>query len=76
MKSRRDKKALRKIYSRGAAFEVRDFAMANPEKIGETVTLWVQSSSDIDLLMKGGIDRNHPRRIGGLKTIRSSGSID
>ena len=57
VKSRRDKKALYKIYSRGAAFEVRDFAMANPEKIGETVTLWVQSSSDIDLLMKGGIDR-------------------
>jgi len=58
--SRRDKRSLYKLYSRGAAFEVRDYVLSNPEKIGQTITIWVQSSSDVDLLMKGGIDRDLP----------------
>lgn len=60
VKNRRDRRLLLKIYSRGVGFEVRDFAMKNPQMVGSIVRIWVQASSDVDLLIKGNINRNLP----------------
>ncbi|WP_230971360.1 phosphate ABC transporter permease PstA [Nitrogeniibacter aestuarii] len=57
---RREKFALYGLVSNGASFELRDRILANPELIGQTVSLWVPADDDVDMLMKGHIDRNEP----------------
>ena len=56
--SRREKKALYKLVSSGAGFDVQDRIKKNPSWIGQTHTVWVPASDDIDMLMKGSIDRS------------------
>ncbi|TVT74679.1 MAG: phosphate ABC transporter permease PstA [Denitromonas halophila] len=55
---RRDKFALYGLVSNGAAFDLRDKVMADPALIGTKVSLWVPADDDVDMLMKGHIDRN------------------
>ncbi|TVT50521.1 MAG: phosphate ABC transporter permease PstA [Denitromonas halophila] len=55
---RRDKFALYGLVSNGAAFDLRDKVMADPSLIGTKVSLWVPADDDVDMLMKGHIDRN------------------
>ena len=55
--SRPDKRALAKMLSPGAELALRDYVMAHPEKIGQTVTLEVPVSSDYDQLYKGHLPR-------------------
>ena len=55
---RRDKFALYGLVSNGAAFELRDAVLADPDLIGKTVEIWVPADDDVDMLMKGHIDRN------------------
>ncbi|NQU61308.1 MAG: phosphate ABC transporter permease PstA [Rhodospirillales bacterium] len=59
-KSRQDKRALYKIISSGAAFELHDFVKENPEMIGKTVSLWVTAGDDVDMVVKGVIARTAP----------------
>ncbi|MBT0961991.1 phosphate ABC transporter permease PstA [Denitromonas iodatirespirans] len=58
--SRRDRFALYGLVSNGAAFDLRDRVMADPSLIGTTVSLWVPADDDVDMLMKGHIDREGP----------------
>ena len=60
VKKRREKRELYKFLSIGAADDLRDYVLRNPDKIGETVSLPVTLSDDIDLVLKGLIDRNLP----------------
>ncbi len=55
---RRDKFALYGLVSNGAAFDLRDKVMADPSLIGTTLSLWVPADDDVDMLMKGHIDRD------------------
>ena len=55
--SRPDKRALSKMLSPGAELELRDYVIAHPAEIGETVTLEVPVSSDYDQLYKGHLPR-------------------
>lgn len=55
--SRRDRFALYGLVSNGAAFDLRDRVMADPSLIGTTVSLWVPADDDVDMLMKGHIER-------------------
>jgi len=67
VQSRSDKRTLYKMFSSGIEFDIRDMTLQNPDLIGSTRTLWVKSSADIDMLMKGHIDRAGPassRRVG------------
>ena len=57
---RRDKKTLYKLVSSGAQYELREFVMENPDLVGQTVEIWVPAADDIDMLMKGYIDRDLP----------------
>ena len=64
---RRDRRSLSGLVSSGASFQLRDLVLANPELIGQTVTLWSPSDDDVDMLLKGHIDRDAPagqRRLG------------
>lgn len=60
VQGRRDKRALGKLLSLGASDDVRDYVLANPSSLGTSVRLPVTLSDDIDLLLKGVIDRELP----------------
>ncbi|WP_300520160.1 phosphate ABC transporter permease PstA [Aliiroseovarius sp.] len=50
-------KDLRKLLSAGAANQVRQFVLANPDRIGETVTFRLLASSRVDGYFKGRVTR-------------------
>ncbi len=56
----REKQQLVKILSNGAQFELRDKVVANPQIIGEKITLIVPTSDPYDQLSKDLIDRDTP----------------
>ena len=60
VRSRSDKRKLYRLISSGAPYELRDRVSANPTLIGQKLTIWVKASADIDMLMKGFIDRDQP----------------
>ncbi len=60
VKQRRDRRKLVKLMSSGADLKLRDFVLANPDRIGERVALWVPMSDDVDQLIKGYISRQVP----------------
>jgi len=55
--SRRDKKLLYMVMSSGAGFDLQTLVKETPSLVGQTKTVWLPSSDDIDMLMKGSIDR-------------------
>ena len=55
---RRDRRALKALVSIGAAYELRDLVMADADIIGSTRTLWLLADDEVDLLVKGQIDRS------------------
>ncbi len=57
---RRSKRQLYKLVSPGAAQALRDRVLENPDLIGSSETIWVLADDDIDMLVKGHIDRNLP----------------
>ena len=66
--SRADQRSLVKIMSSGAPYILRDYVLANPDKIGSTVTVKIPLSDPFDQLNKGVI----PRYIDALGVDRIS----
>ncbi len=67
---RRDKRKLYGMVSSGAAFDLRERVMADPDLVGQRLTLWVPADDDVDMLIKGHIDRALPegdRRIDDMQ---------
>jgi len=60
VKGRKDKRELYRFVSSGAAYQLRDAVIANPELVGTKQIVWVPVDDDIDMLMKGYIDRDLP----------------
>nr|VFK23236.1 MAG: phosphate ABC transporter membrane protein 2, PhoT family [Candidatus Kentron sp. MB]VFK28387.1 MAG: phosphate ABC transporter membrane protein 2, PhoT family [Candidatus Kentron sp. MB]VFK74227.1 MAG: phosphate ABC transporter membrane protein 2, PhoT family [Candidatus Kentron sp. MB] len=60
VKTRRDKKMLYGLVSSGAALELRDLVLREPDVIGATRAIWVPADDDLDMLIKGHIDRSTP----------------
>lgn len=58
--NRRDKRALYKLMSSGAGFDLQNMYRDDASLAGQVRTIWLPSSDDIDMLMKGAIDRNAP----------------
>ena len=54
---RRERRELYRIVSIGAGYQIRDMIIASPELLGSTQDLWVPASANIDMLIKGNIDR-------------------
>ena len=57
---RRDKRSLYRLVSSGAAFQLRKTVLNDPGIIGLTQSVWVPADDDIDMLIKGHIDRTAP----------------
>lgn len=57
VKSRRDKRALYRLVSSGAAYELREFVLDDPSKIGTSISIWLPASDDVDMIMKGKVSR-------------------
>ncbi|MDX1529377.1 MAG: phosphate ABC transporter permease PstA, partial [Gammaproteobacteria bacterium] len=80
---RREKRALFSIISSGAGFELRERLMANRDLLGKTEKLWLPADDDIDMLMKGYIDRTVPesdrrvsdQQITWIEQLEQSGQI-
>ena len=60
VKGRKQKRALKNIVSNSAQYEIRDMVVADPELLGTKQSLWFLAKDDIDVFMKGNIDRNLP----------------
>ncbi|MGR9109056.1 MAG: PstA family ABC transporter permease, partial [Gammaproteobacteria bacterium] len=58
--SRRDKRLLYGSISSGAGFDLRAAAMRDPDLIGKTIRFWLPASDEVDMLIKGRVDRNLP----------------
>ena len=57
---RRAKRRLYGIVSSGASFILREHVLADPGLVGETRRVWVPADDDVDMLVKGHIDREAP----------------
>jgi phosphate transport system permease protein len=77
---------LRELYalaSSGAAFQLRDMALASPDLIGRTEAVWVPADDDVDMLVKGVYDRRLPEsgrrtsdlQLGWIDRLEKEGKI-
>ena len=53
---RSERRELYRLISIGAGYQLRDIVVANPDLVGQTQTVWVPASSNVDMLLKGNID--------------------
>jgi len=54
---RREKRELYGLISSGAAYQLRDMLLADPKLLGTTQKIWVPADDDVDMLIKGHMDR-------------------
>ena len=64
---RRDLRSLNTLVSVGAGYQLRDMVLADPRLIGERRELWLPADDEVDMLMKGYVDRNVPESSRRLK---------
>jgi phosphate transport system permease protein len=57
VEGRRASRALTQLVSSDAAFELQRRVMADPALIGDREHVWMLASADVDLLLKGKVDR-------------------
>jgi len=80
---RREKTRLYKLISSGTVFNIADDVAINHSLIGTTQKIWVPSSSEVDLFIKGKIDAELPedlrrlknKEIEWIKTLQEQGVI-
>ncbi|MCP3666176.1 MAG: phosphate ABC transporter permease PstA [Gammaproteobacteria bacterium] len=83
VKGRKIKRQLYGMISVGAAYTLRERVLADPSLIGQVRKVWLLADDDIDMLVKGSIDRNLPeseRRlndqvIGWVEQFEQTGAI-
>jgi len=73
VKSRGDKRVMYDIISGGAAFELRELAMADPSNIGQTMDFRFLASDIADLYLKGSYGALVEQSADGVLTIESDG---
>ncbi len=84
VKSRGDKRQLYSIVSSGAGYELRRMVMDNPDLIGTTQTIWLVADDDVDMLVKGHIDRKLPesdrrmndKQISWVEKLENEGRVE
>jgi phosphate transport system permease protein len=60
VKTRKEKRQLYGMVSNGAAYQLQDFVRKNQNRIGSVIQLWVPADDDVDMVIKGHIDRDVP----------------
>ena len=84
VQGRRDKRMLYRLVSSGASFELRDLVLSRPEVIGERQAVWLPADDDVDMLVKGHIDREVPesdrrlkdKQLGWIDRLQSENRIE
>lgn len=61
VKKRKEKKKLYGLMSTDGSFQLRDMVLADPALIGQNRSVWLLADDDVDMLLKGYIDRNLPQ---------------
>jgi len=72
VKGRKQKRALKNLVSKSAAYDVRDLVLEKPTLLGTKQSYWFLAKDDVDVFMKGNIDRSLPesdRRIKDYQLI-------
>ena len=59
-KTRKQKRALKNLVSKSAQYQIRDRIIENPELLGTQQSFWFIAKDDVDVFMKGNIDRTLP----------------
>jgi phosphate transport system permease protein len=60
VKNRKEKKELYSLVSSGAAFQLQTLIQQQTDLVGRKITIQVPVDDDVDMLIKGNIDRNVP----------------
>ncbi len=84
VRKRRDKRELYRLVSSSAPYLLQKRVLENPALIGRTLELWVAADDDIDMLIKGAIDRNLPEQsrrvsnkaLGWVEQLQAKGAIE
>ena len=84
VEGRKARRALYGIVSPGAAFMLRERVLADPGLIGQTRRIRVPADDDVDMLVKGRIDRHAPEaerrvkddRIAWITALEAAGRIE
>jgi len=67
VQGRRERRSLNGLVSSGAGFLLRDLVRKDPGLIGRRVSVWVPADDELDMVIKGRIDRDLPERMRRLK---------
>ncbi len=70
VKKHREKRQLYKLVSPGAAWQLQETVLRHSDLIGRTIDLWVPADDDVDMLIKGHMDRHLPETSRRLKDIQ------
>ena len=60
VKDRKQRRALNNLVSKSAAYDIRDKVVADPSLLNTTASYWFLAKDDVDVFMKGNIDRDLP----------------
>lgn len=60
VKGRKQKRALKNLVSKSAVYELRDMVLDKPTLLGTKQSYWFLAKDDVDVFMKGNIDRTLP----------------
>lgn len=60
VEGRKQKRALKNLVSKSASYDLRDSVIADPMLLGTTQSFWYLAKDDVDMFMKGKIDRALP----------------
>jgi phosphate transport system permease protein len=58
VQGRQERRLLNGLISSGAAYELRDLALKDPDIVGKSVSLWLFADDDIDMIVKGQFSRD------------------
>ncbi len=80
VKGRRSKRALYKLVSEGAAYELRKKVLQNHNLIGTTRDFWLIADDELDMLMKGKILRDstgryNQQQLGWIEKLEHDGRL-
>ena len=70
VKKRKDKKKLYALVSNTASFTLQKMVLADHSLIGTTKSVWLLADDDLDMLMKGYIDRELPEDDRRMKDVQ------
>ncbi len=82
---RGEKKALYKLISTGAQYELYDRVAADPSLVGQTISLWVPADDELGAIIKSDADLTQPdsittrmtdQQIAWAKTLKDAGDLD